>query len=148
MNQTLSLGWTQAEARSRKLTYQRILRVTLAAEAVIGLAALVAPGWFSSLFAMPTVEEIPASTAWARSWGLLLVLFAVFQVPALREPIRHRFGNVVGIVGRILLGLFYLLMGASAATGLLWLALLEGGLGVALVILYFGLFRAELMSRP
>ena len=148
MNQTLSLGWMQAEARSRKSTYQTILRVTLAVEALLGLAALLAPGWFSSLLGMPTVAEVPASSVWARSWGALLLLLAAFHIPSLREPVRHRWGSVIGIAGRILLGLLYLLMGVFEAAGLLWLPLLEGGLGIALAVLYFGLFRAELMSRP
>ena len=144
MDHTLSLGWMQAEARSRRLSYQRVLRLTLFAEVAVGLAMLVAPAWFSTLLAMPPVEELPWTIGWARAWGGLLLLTAVLQVPALLDPIRHRWGNVFGIAGRFFLALLYLLTGSS----FVWLALLEGGLGLALATLYFSLFRAELMSRP
>lgn len=145
MDLTLSLGWMQAEARSRQTSYRRILRLALVVEAAVGLAALVAPAWFSSLLGMPPVAEIPPTTGWARAWGGLLLLAAALQVPALLDPVRRRWGNAIGIVGRLLLALFlYLPLGG----GFLWLALAEGGLGLALAVLYFGLFRAELMSRP
>jgi hypothetical protein len=148
MDQTLSLGWMQGDARTRRAGYQRILCLTLIAEAVVGLAALVAPSCFSSLLGLPAMAEMPASTVWARAWGVTVLIVAMFQIPALREPVRHRWGNVIGILGRLLLGLLFLLIGICVSGGVLWLALLEGGLGLALAIRYFGLFRAELMSRP
>lgn len=145
MDQTLSLGWMQAEARTRRSAYCRLLRIALVVEVLLGLAALLAPGWFSSLLGMPPVAQLAPATGWTRAWGGLLVMTAVFQIPGLLDPLRHRWGNLVGIATRLLLAvLLYLPLGH----GFLWLALLEGGLGLALAVLGFALFRAELMSRP
>lgn len=145
MDQTLSLGWMQAEARKRRSAFHRLLRITLVIEVLLGLAALLAPGWFTALLGMPPIAQIAAVTGWTRAWGALLVVMAAFQIPSLLDPVRHRWGNVVGIAARLLLAVVvYLPLGH----GFLWLFLLEGGLGAVLAILYFNLFRAELMSRP
>jgi hypothetical protein len=120
----------------------------LAIEVILGVAALIAPAWISSVIGMPTAADLPASTVWARAWGALLLWQVAFQIPSLRDPVRHRWGAVVGILGRLFLGLVYLLIGICVGAGVLWLALVELGLGLALALFYFRLLQAELMSRP
>lgn len=66
------------------------------------------------------------------------------QIPASKEPVRRRWSNLVGIAGRLVLGVVYLLLGG----GYLWLALIEASSALLLVHLYYRLGRAELMSRP
>lgn len=140
MDQTLSLGWTESEARSRRSSYRRILGLNLALQAVLALFALVAPGTLSHILDLPD----PDPSGWLRAWGGLLLLVTALYVPGLLEPVQWRWGNVVGIAGRLPMAFLYLLLG----DGFLWLALFEAAFGLLLAILYFRLFTAELMSRP
>jgi len=140
VDQTLSLGWSQGEANSRRTSYQRALRLALFLDAALALYALLAPTSFSALLRLPA----PQTSGWVSAWGGLLLITAALHIPGLLDPVRRRWANLVGIAGRFLLTLLYLLLGG----GFLWLALLQAGLGLTLAILYFGLFRAELMSRP
>src|SRR5688572_20257176 len=127
MDQTLSLGWMQGEARSRRATYQRLLRVSLILEALIGHLALLWPSAIINLLGLPP------GGAWTRAWGGAILFAAALHIPALQEPVRWRWGNVAGIGGRLILAFVYLLLGG----GFLWLALIEAVLGVLLARSYY-----------
>jgi Na+-driven multidrug efflux pump len=145
MDQTLSLGWTQAEARSRKDTYKRVLAVSLVVQAVIALLAILFPATLSHLLGLPSATP----SGWLRAWGVTLLLVTLLYFPGYTDPVRVRWPNVIGILGRVGTALLFLLLGLGAGLrGFLWLALIDGVFAAALVVTYFRLFRAELMSRP
>lgn len=138
---TLTLGWSEADARSRRDRYRRALRMALVVDAVIGLWGLLAPTSFSSLLGE---AALGAARGWVSAWGALLLAFAVLHIPGLLDPVRHRWPNVVGLASRFFLAFIYLLLWE----GFLWLALLQVVIGAILTSLYYGLFRSVLMSRP
>ncbi|WP_439576731.1 hypothetical protein [Elioraea sp.] len=145
MDQTLSLGWTQAEARSRRTAYQRVLASNLVLQAAIALFAILFPATLSHLVGLPAAYP----SSWMRAWGAMLLLATLLYLPGYFDPVRVRWPNVIGIVGRAGMALLFLLIALCAGLrGFLWLALLDGAFAAALVLTYFRLFRAELMSRP
>lgn len=143
MDEALSLGWTQADAQSKRLTYQRILRINLALHTIVGAVAIVVPGVLSRLMGL----QAPSTTGWVQAWGGLLLIVTALYWPGLRDPSRMRWPNIVGIVGRAGAAFIYGLV-AFSFPGFVWLGLFDGIFAGLLAWSYFGLFRAELMSRP
>jgi hypothetical protein len=140
MDNTLSLGWMEAEVGTRRSRYRRIVILSLVVQVGLGLFALISPDALVHLFRLPH----PYDMDWPRAWGALLVLMAAFYVPGMREPVRWRWSNILGIVGRAGMAIVYLILGG----GFVWFALIEAGLALLLVIFYFGLFRAVVMAHP
>lgn len=145
MDQTLSLGWTQAEARSRKAAYKRVLAANLVLHVAIALFAILFPAALSHLVGLPASYP----SGWMRAWGGMLLLTTALYLPGYVDPVRERWPNVIGIVGRAGMALLFLLIALCAGLrGFLWFAVFDGAFAAALVVTYFRLFRAELMSRP
>jgi hypothetical protein len=140
MNDGLSIGATQAQAQDRLRSYRTVLAVVLGLYALLGLVALLAP--VSLAYALNLPPPFPA--AWVRAWGALTLVVVLFTLPGWLDPLRSRWPNLLGIGTRLGLAILYLLLGG----GFLWLALLEIVVALLLAWAYFGLFRAELMSRP
>ena len=138
MTEGLSIAWTQAEATEHRIVYKRVLGANLAIYAVLSIAAIAAPTALSRLVGLP------GPTEWLRSWGGLLLLVTLLYLPGFLDPVRSRWSNAVGIVGRFGAAGLYAVLGG----GFLWLALGEAAFGILLAVTYFGLFRSELMSRP
>lgn len=147
MTQTLSLGWTQAEARTRRANYRRLLAINLILQGLIGLFAIFAPAGLAHLLGLPPTFP----SGWTRAWGAMVLVASLLYLPGQIEPVRVRWPNVVGILARGAMALMFLVLGlcgGAALRGFLWLALLDGGFALALAVSYFRLFRAEIMSRP
>jgi hypothetical protein len=140
MDQTLSLGWTQAQARSRSTTYRRVLGLNLLIYMALALVALAVPGALSRAMALPPGTP----SAWVAAWGGLLLVLSALYLPGLVKPVELRYANAVGIPARLVLAVVYLCLGR----GFLWLAALEAVFAILLGMLYFKLAIAELMSRP
>jgi hypothetical protein len=139
MDDTLSIGWTQDWARSRRSAYRGLLKLALLIEAAVGAVALVWPYWLASLLTGGSM----VAPDWMRAWGVLVLLFCLVQLPGLGDPQRNRGPNVIGIVGRFAQALTYLLVG-----GPFWFGVVEGVFFLLLAILYYRLCIAELMTRP
>jgi hypothetical protein len=139
MDQTLALGWMQAQARSRATAYRRVLGLNLVLYAALAIFAISAPAALAQLIGLPQ-----APVGWVRGWGGLLLALCALYLPGFRRPLGFRYANVIGIPIRLLLAILYLCLGS----GFLWLAIFEAVFGIALAILYFNLAKAELMSRP
>jgi hypothetical protein len=140
MDQTLSLGWMQAQARSRRVTYERVLALNLILYVILSLFAIISPATLSELIGLPD----PVPSGWFRAWGGLLLLVSALYIPGLLDPVHWRWGNIVGIVGRFVMAILYLFLGGP----FLLFALFEAAFALLLAVLYFRLFEAELMSRP
>jgi hypothetical protein len=140
MTDALTIGWTQAQAATRRTAYRRLLGFNLIVQTVVGLIALIVPVWLARQADLPG----PLSPGWVRLWGVMLLITATLYLPGCIEPVHVRWPNIVGIVARFVLALAYLLLGQ----GLRWFALYELIFAVALAWGYRRLLRADLMSRP
>lgn len=142
MDQTLTLGWTQAQSAARRAGYRRAMRLALLVEAAVALAALAAPLWLAGL--VTPGDSVPPEPAadWIRAFGVALLMFVAVQLTAARNPLRKRWLNSVAILSRGLLAL------ALAILGVLWLAIAEALLFLLLAILFYRFAISELMTRP
>ncbi len=140
MTDALSVGWTQAQAATRRASYRRLLGLNLILQAALGLAAIAVPACLAQTVDLGT----PPSAGWVRLWGVMLLILAVLYVPGFMEPVHARWPNVVGVVARFVLAAVYAWLGR----GFRWLALYELLFAVLLAWSYGRLMQAELMSRP
>jgi hypothetical protein len=140
MTDALSVGWTQAQAATRRAGYRRLLGLNLILQAALGLLAIAVPVWLAQTVGLGT----PPSAGWVRLWGVMLLILAVLYVPGFMEPVHARWPNLVGVVARFVLAAVYAWLGR----GFRWLALYELLFAVLLAWSYGRLMRAELMSRP
>ena len=141
MTDSLSLGWTQAQADKARSSYRRLLGINLAIQALAALAVLV---WASDLLALIHLPASGATADWARAWAVMLLLVSAFQVPGWQQPVFNRLPNIIGILGRAAMAVVFLLLGG----GFLWLALFDAVFAVVLYLSYRGLIIAELQTRP
>ena len=135
----LSLAASRAAAAKAQKRYRCVLALDRGLRAAAALAALLAPGFLLGLLG---IEVGP--TAWVRAWGGLLLVVTALLLAGWFLPVRVRGANAIGIGGRGVLALVYLLLGG----GFLWLALAEAAAAALLFWLYFRLFVREIMTRP
>jgi len=136
----LTIGWTRAEAETRRTVYRRLLGFTLIVQTVLGLIALIVPVWLARSANLPG----PPPAGWVQLWGVMLLITASLYLPGWIEPLHVRLPNIVGIIARFALAIAYVSLGR----GLRWFALYELIFAVALEWSYRALLRADLMSRP
>jgi hypothetical protein len=140
MTDALSIGWTRAQAATRRTVYRRLLGLNLILQTALGLIAVAAPVWLAQKAHLP---DLP-SPGWVRLWGAMLLIMAVLYLPGWIEPIHVRWPNLVGIVARLVLAAAYFNVGH----GFRWFSLYELAFAIVLAMSYGRLLRAELMSRP
>jgi hypothetical protein len=140
MTDTLTIGWTVARAQSRRRIYQRILGLNMILHVLIGLACMFLPEFVSRTFGLPS----PVPSGWIRGWGATLILVTALYIPGLQDPVRSRFTNITGVLGRMWMGTVWLVIGG----GLTWFGLFDWFFAILLGVLYYRLFDAEIMSRP
>jgi hypothetical protein len=140
MSETLTIGFTAANAQTRRRTYRCVLGFNMVLHLLIGLACMFAPDFVSRTFDLP----LPVPSGWIRGWGATLILVTALYIPALQDPVRSRFTSVTGILGRFWMATVWLVIGG----GLIWFGLFDLFFGILLAVLYYRLFEAELMSRP
>jgi hypothetical protein len=138
MNDALNLAWSSARAQSRKSVYQAALGLNIVLEFAIGVACLTAPEFVSHALGAPSPSD------WMRGWGALLILVAVLYLPGLQNPLRSRYPNIVGIVGRVWTAIVWFCIGR----GLIWLGVFDLAFAIVLAWLFYRYCVAELMSRP
>jgi|SRR4029453_6260240 hypothetical protein len=140
MTDALNIGWTAAQAQTRRRIFQRILGLNMVLQVLIGLACMLAPDFVSRTLGLPP----PAPSGWIRGWGATLILVTALYISALQDPVRSRFANIAGILGRLWMATVWLVIGG----GLIWLALFDLFFAIVLAAFYYRLFEAELQSRP
>jgi hypothetical protein len=140
MTEELTLGWTVARAQSRRRTYRCILGFNMILHVLIGLACMFLPEFVSRTFGLPS----PVPSGWIRGWGATLILVTALYIPGLQDPVRSRFTNITGILGRMWMGTVWLVIGG----GLTWFGVFDWFFAIVLGVLYYRLFDAEIMSRP
>ena len=140
MTDAFTIGWTVARSQSRRRIYQLILGLNMILHVLIGLACMFLPEFVSRTFGLPS----PVPSGWIRGWGATLILVTALYIPGLQDPVRSRFTNVTGILGRMWMGTVWLVIGG----GLTWFGLFDWFFAILLGVLYYRLFDAEIMSRP
>lgn len=140
MSDSLSIGWTQAESRARLRTFKRVYAFNLALQAFIAAAALFVP----SVGAFFTGIEDPTFWPYIGIWGATVIQVSALQVPALLDPIRHRFIVFIAIGIRFFMGTVFIVLPAD-----FWrMAAYDLAFGVILAVLFHRVLIAELQTRP
>jgi len=140
MSDGLSASYSEAAAEKGRGEYRLVLGVLMAIDALMGLALLVCP---RAAVRLLDVGD-PGSSEWARIAAILILIVVAFLWTGWNHPNRAKLVNVVGIVGRFLLGIALILIGGS----LLWVGLFEIVAALILARFYYRFFAALVMSRP
>jgi len=137
---TLTIGWNEAEVRARRTTYQWVLGFNMLLHLGIGLGCMFLPYFVSQVFGLPP----PVPTGWIRGWGATLILVTALYVPGLQDPERSRAPNIIGVFGRVWMATVWFFVGG----GLIWFGVFDASFAVILAWLYYRFCTAVIMSRP
>jgi hypothetical protein len=117
-----------------------VLGFNMVLHLVIGLLCMFAPYFVSDTFGLPP----PVPTGWIRGWGATLILVTSLYIPGLQNPLRSRYPNIVGVIGRLWMATVWFIVGG----GFFWFGLFDFSFAIILAWLYYRYCVAELMSRP
>jgi hypothetical protein len=136
----LSIGATQRVAQDRRTTYQRVLGFNMFLHLVIGGGCMFTPHLVSTSFGLPG----PIPGGWIAGWGATLILVTALYIPGLQDPLRSRFPNIMGFIGRIWMASVWFVIGG----GFFWFGVFDFSFAILLSWLFYRFCVAELMSRP
>jgi hypothetical protein len=114
-------------------TYRLMLFLSIALNLVIGVFIFVAPDAFANVAGQP--EAFPK--AWPRHWGLQLWAINLLYLPGLRDPVRHRLQNWLGIIIRLTFAMFFF----SQGDGFTPMGIYDGASGLLLLVTYLPALR-------
>src|SRR6478672_140680 len=100
MTDALTIGWTQAQAATRRIAYRRLLGFNLIVQTAVGDAPR------GRLRLRPADRQ-----GIVQLWGVMLLIMATLYLPGCIEPVHVRWPNVVGIVARFVLAAAYVRLG-------------------------------------
>ncbi len=140
MTDTLSIGWTRAQADNRIKSHRRLFGFVLALQIVIGGLFLFCPAFSLGVVGLPVGAENP----WPSVWGATLIFVTVMQIPGALDPVRQRYPNVIAVLGRALMVATFVAHGGP----FLWFAAFDAVFGVLIFLSFRRLVIAELMTRP
>ena len=135
-----SIGWNEVRVRNRRTTYQGVLGFNMLLHLGIGLGCMFVPGFVSQCFGLPP----PVPTGWIRGWGATLILVTALYVPGLQDPLRSRYPNLCGILGRVWMATVWFVVGG----GFFWFGLFDASFAVILAWLYYRFCVAVIMDHP
>lgn len=115
-------------------TYRVMLFVSIALNLVIGVFIFVAPDAFANVAGQP--EAFPK--AWPRHWGLQLWAINLLYLPGLRDPVKHRWPNWLGIAIRLTFATFFF----SQGDGFTPMGIYDGASGLLLLVTYLPAVRS------
>jgi hypothetical protein len=120
--------------------YERILRVVILIDGLLGLILLLWP----SLLAGDAVHHGAAAT-WTRGAGLSLILLSLALLPAAIFVLANRYLAVLAAASQLILGLFFAFSGARLG----WLlAIYFFASAYLLLSAFWRGFKQYLMSKP
>jgi hypothetical protein len=121
--------------------YERILRVVILIDGLLGLILLLWP----SLLAGDVPHHGAAAATWTRGAGLSLILLSLALLPAAIYALANRYLAVLAGASQIILGLFFAFSGARFG----WLLAIYFFVSAYLLLAAFWRgFRQYLMSKP
>ena len=135
-----SVDWSEGQIRARRRAFQRALAADLMLHLAVGLGCLLAPQWVAALAG--TAES--SAVSWVRAWGAAIILICALYFPGLQDPLRSRYPNLVGALGRIGLAVAWFVAGGR----LIWFGLVDLSFAIVLGWLYYRYCIAEIMNRP
>lgn len=137
---TLSLGWSQAQAKSALKRFRRLFAINLLLQSLVALICVFAPG----LGAWITGIEPSQARPLLQVWGAMVVAVSALQVLAWRDPIRQRLQVAIALGSRVWMVLVYLCLGLD-----FWrFAAFDAIFALALAVLFHRALIAELQTRP
>ena len=123
------------------MSYERILRVVLVVDALLGLVLLLCP---NVIMGAP-VDSIEGTSDWARAAGLILLLLVLALLPAAVVARANQYLSALAAAAHGLLGILFLFAGANPG----WLlALYFFASAYFLGTAFWRGFRDYLMSKP
>ena len=140
MSDGLSIGLSQALARRRRVTYQRVLGFNMFLHLVVGLICMFMPQLVARTLDLP--PAVPHG--WINGWGATLILVTALYIPGQRDPVRQRYPNFCGIVGRLWMATVWFVVGG----GFFWMGVFDLSFAIILFLLYIRMIKAELQTRP
>ena len=127
--------------RRARSIYQKVLGFNMLLHLGIGLLCMFAPAIScrtSSACRRPFLRA--GFAAGARR----LILVTALYIPGLQDPLRSRYPNIVGVLGRIWMATVWFVIGG----GFVWFGLFDVFFALLLAWLYYRYCVAELMTRP
>ena len=140
MSDGLSIGWSQDLARRRRVLYQRVLGFNMLLHLGIGLMCMFTPHLVARIFDLP--PAVPHG--WINGWGATLILVTALYIPGQRDPVRQRYPNFAGILGRLWMATVWFVVGG----GFFWFGVFDLSFAIILFLLYLRMIKAELQTRP
>lgn len=144
MSDGLSLSHSAGEAEKARRDYRLAIGLAMLVDAAMGLLLLVCPSGVSALLLIG--EPGTTDWTWARVAGALVLVILAFLWAGRDHPNRAKLINMIGIVGRLLVGIALILIGSGSS--LMWVGLFEIAIALALARFYYRFFAALVMSRP
>ena len=120
--------------------YERVLRVVILIDGLLGLALLIYPSFLAS-----GLEHGAGASTWARGAGLFLSLLSIALLPPAVIARANRYLAVFAAVAQVLIGLFFAFSGARLA----WLLVIYFFVSAYMLLAAFWRgFIQYLMSKP
>ncbi len=137
---SLEIGWSQSQARSALESFRRLFALNLVLQSLMALICMLFPATGAKIAGLSPAQAMPFLPIWG---GMVLVISAL-QVFAWLDPIRQRFQVAIAILGRVLMVVVYLCLGAA-----FWrFALFDAVFAVLLGLFLHRALIAELQTRP
>lgn len=137
---SLSLGWTRAQAESRIAWHRRVYGLALLLQLIVGGLFLFFP-----TFSLNTIGLSPSmGPEWPSIWGATLIFVTALQFPGVLDPVKQRYTNVIAVLGRLLMVLTFFYWGGP----LIILGLFDLFFGALIYLGFRRLVLAELSTRP
>ncbi|PWG63964.1 hypothetical protein [Sediminicurvatus halobius] len=137
MTDTLSLTATREAATAHVQGFRSLFGLVLALEALAGLAMLAWPQAVVAALGADAGGLVPLA-------GGLLLWTVLLQVPGQLDPVHSRLPVVLGIIGRLGVGVVALFLGFGPALAGLCVIVFA----LALLFVYHRMVAAVIMSRP
>jgi hypothetical protein len=121
-------------------TYRLMLFISIALNLIVGVIIFVAPDAFTNFAGQP--EAFPKT--WPRHWGLQLWAINLLYLPGLRDPVKNRWQNWLGIVIRLTFSAFFF----SQGDGFTPMGIYDGASGLLLLVTYLPALRSTRRHEP
>jgi hypothetical protein len=128
MIRSQSLSVMERQASDCLKRYQQILKINIILNILIGLAVFIWPDNFTNLLGQTDANP----DTWLRAWAMFMIATGLLYIPGQRSPILNMFPNVVGVVIRLALAIFYVTQGH----GFYVMAIYEAAFAIILLLTY------------
>ena len=137
---SLESGWSEAHARSALTRFRRMFALNLILQSLIALICVVVPRFGATIVGLQPADAIPILPI----WGGMVIVASALQVFPYFDPINQRFQVAIAMIGRLLMIVIFLSLGAA-----FWrFAAFDAVFTLVLSYLFYRALIAELQTRP